>query len=186
MKPIVHVFIFMLVLLASATVARDRPFVDEPTTDRTDIEDATPWAEGGFVLPPYPEDDDLIEFPVDKPGSPFRYFIDGKHLSVGEDRVVRYTLVIRSSTGGNNVSVEGMRCDAWEIKTYAYDNGRDKLRPLKAPPWKPMKRSTVDQHLLDLREFYFCDIHEHVPYAAKEIVRLLKNTPRREENRGFY
>lgn len=186
MKSSVHFLIPLLALLSLTADARDRPFVDEPSTDREDVEDGTPWAEAGFVLPPYPKDEDLIEFPVDQPGTPFSYYIDGKNLSVGEDRVVRFTLVIRSPTGGNNVSVEGIRCNTWEIKTYAYDNGRAELRPLKTPTWKPLKRSTMNQHFLDLREFYFCNLYEHEPYASEEIVRLLKNTPRREEDRGFY
>lgn len=186
MKPLIRYCFVLLSLVTVGAGARDRPFVDEASTDRTDIEEGAPWAERGFVLPPYPEDDDLIEFPVDKPGSPFRYYIDGKHLSVGEDAAVRYTLVIRSSSGGDNVSVEGMRCNMWETKAYAYGNGRGKLQPLKAPAWKPLKRNTVQRHLLDLREFYFCKTHEHVPNAEEEIVRLLKSTPRREEDRGFF
>lgn len=38
------------------------------------------------------------------------YFIDGSTISVGADQVIRYTLVIVSSSGAQNISYEGMRC----------------------------------------------------------------------------
>ncbi len=170
--------------------ARERAFLDEPSSDRSDIEEGETWKEGGIELPPYPEEADLVEFQVDDPLARFRYFIDGRHLKVGEDQVIRYTLVIRSSSGSDNVSFEGIRCSTKTFKTYAFGNGRGELRPLKAPIWEQVKRNGPYRYHLSLRELYFCKPNQYEPYNAKEIVRLLGETPRRvddvDNDTGFF
>jgi hypothetical protein len=67
--------------------------------------------------PPFPRPADLIEFHV-SPTAEFRYFVDARSLSVGADRIVRFTLVARSPSGVDNVSYEGIRCPA-EYRLYA-------------------------------------------------------------------
>ena len=190
MKPITLLFAALIALGTLNTEARERAFVDEPSTDRDDIGEAEMWQEGGVELPPYPEEADLVEFQVDDPQARFRYFIDGRNLKVGEDQVVRYTLVIRSSSGSDNVSFEGMRCNIREFKTYAFGNGRGELRPLKAPVWERIQLHGPHRYHSNLRELYFCKPDRHVPYDAEEIVRLLGSTPRRvddiDNDTGFY
>jgi hypothetical protein len=170
--------------------AKERPFVDEPSSDRDDIEEGEMWKEGGVEMPPYPEESDLLEFQVDDPLARFRYFVDGENLTVGADRVVRFTLVIRSGSGSDNVSFEGIRCNTREFKTYAFGNGRGELRPLKAPVWERIKRNGPYRYHLSLRQLYFCKMDRYEPYDAKEIVRLLGETPRRvddvDNDTGFF
>src|SRR5205823_1385222 len=67
--------------------------------------------------PPYTRPADLIEFYV-SPTAEFKYFVDASSLSVGADRIVRFTLVARSPSGVDNVSYEGMRCPR-ENRLYA-------------------------------------------------------------------
>ena len=67
--------------------------------------------------PPYPRQADLIEFYV-SPTAEFKYFVDARSLSVGADRVVRFTLVARSPSGVDNVSYGGIRCPR-EHRLYA-------------------------------------------------------------------
>ena len=165
--------------------ARDRPFLDEPSTDRDDIEDPEPWKENQVELPPYPEDTDLLEFQVDRADSPFRYFVDGKNLRVGDDGVVRYTLVIKSRSGAANVSFEGMRCDERQFKVYAY-GVRGKFKAMKAPEWEPVEQSGVDLYHIDLRDYYLCEFKKERPYPAKDIVHLLSEGPQRIDDTGNY
>lgn len=183
-------FITLLAVLAVTGTdllgARDRPFVDEPSTERDGVEDAAPWQEQGGVLPAYPDDADLLEFNVDMPGSPFRFFIDGKNLVVGEDGVVRYTLVVKSSSGAANVSYEGMRCNVREFKVYAYGTGRGAFKALKEPRWEEVRQSGYDLHHRDLREFYLCETLEHRPYKVADIIQRLNSAPRRNEDRASF
>jgi len=166
----------LLLLAASVNAdARDRPFIDEPDPKiREDLPEVPEWSEGGYALPPYPDDDDLVEFSVDDPGSPFRYFLDAASLSIGEDEVVRYTVVIRSPSGGNNVSYEGIRCNERLAKVYAYGSGRGKFHPVPGAKWQPTHGSRAAPHHKDLREFYFCVPNQHIPYEADDILRNLR------------
>src|SRR5690242_13638733 len=78
-----------------------------------------PWVELQTELPPYPEQENLLQFDAG-PASSNTHYVDGASITVGEDGVVRYTLVIKSPTGAMNVSYEGIRCQTEEKRTYAY------------------------------------------------------------------
>lgn len=91
------------------------PFKDEFESDK-------PWVEQVAQLPPYPDMNNLLEFNAGEASSN-RYFVDATSIKIGEDGVMRFSLVIRSSTGASNVSFEGIRCATNERKLYAL--GRD-------------------------------------------------------------
>ena len=182
MKSIALLITALIALASPGSEARERAFVDEPSTDRNDLPDPELWKEGGVQLPPYPKKADLLEFQVDDPQARFRYFIDGRNLSVGDDGVVRFTLVIRSTSGGENVSFEGMRCDSREFKVYAYGGGRGELKPLKAPVWERIKMNGPYRYHITLQQLYFCETDRYKPYGVEEIVRLLGETRRRVDD----
>ncbi len=166
----------LLCAAAAAPAAERNPFYGATDDVRPGITDPEPWAEAQYQLPPFPTDQDLVEFQVDDPKARFRYFIDGKHLSVGEDGVVRYTLVMQSTQGARNVSVEGLRCDIREVKTYAYGGGRDKIRALRDPQWERIPLSGPYWHHLELRNYYFCDAERKTPFDKEQILQLLAGT----------
>jgi hypothetical protein len=67
-------------------------------------------------LPPFPAKPDernLLAFSVNA-SAPGRFLLDGKSLTVGEDGEIRYVLVARSSSGANNATFEGIRCNTKE------------------------------------------------------------------------
>ena len=57
------------------------------------------WVEERVELPAYPEQEKMVRIEFDRPDQRFEYFIDPKSLSVGEDGVVRYVLMLRSPPG---------------------------------------------------------------------------------------
>ena len=77
----------LLLLIALPVTAKDRPFIDEMHPD-VNVPDPEPWKEGAINLPPFPKDGNLVEFEVDGAPGQFRYFIDGKNLAIGDDKVV--------------------------------------------------------------------------------------------------
>lgn len=82
-----------------------------------DDPDAPPWQEAA-VKPPATFSTDQLQAIDVSAGTALSYGIDPKSLSVGEDGVVRYVLVARSSSGALNVLYQGVRCQTGEMKTY--------------------------------------------------------------------
>ena len=77
------------------------------------------FKEDALNLPAYPDDAALIEFRA-RGHSKNRFYVDRNSVSLGADRVVRYTAVIKSPSGAANVSYEALRCKTTEYKVYAY------------------------------------------------------------------
>jgi hypothetical protein len=129
------------------------------------------WKEQGLVLPPYPGDDALISIEVGRPDYPYMVFVDDASLSVGKDRVVRYTVVLRSKTGVDNVSFEGILCNQLQYKRYAYGaNGRFHTLPVK--DWAYIRSRYQDIYRAVLAEEFFCplpvgDILAEIRYKLK-------------------
>ena len=78
-----------------------------------EFENEKPWVELAAQLPPTPKAENLIEFNVSS-ATRNRHFVDTASISVGEDKVVRYTVVIEAAGGAKNVLFEGMRCETGE------------------------------------------------------------------------
>ena len=143
--------LFVLSLLVVGDVSARRSLYDEPhDAPLKNIEEKV-WEEETADLPGFPKDENLLEFQVDQPGSKFRYFIDTASISVGEDDgVVRYTLVIRSKSGGQNVMFEAMHCTERQYKTFAYGTSKGEFRPLRKPRWRSIRETSNVRYRRDL------------------------------------
>ena len=120
-------------------------------------------------LPPYPANDRLAPFFVSSASS-FKFFIDKASLRVGADRIVRYTLVARSASGADNVTFEGMNCQAGEYIIYAVGvNGEWIARPAE---WRPIEPRSVQRWHNALQREYFCPNNVAI-YSAEEGLRAL-------------
>jgi hypothetical protein len=138
----------------------NRPFIDEPVPMSQLSPDEiteTEWQEQGVTLPPFPKDDDLLEFSVDRPGDRFRYYIDGANLALGEDGVMRYVLVAVSRRGARNIFFEGMHCGNREYKTYAYGMRDGSFMRVEAPYWQEVRGTDISHFRDDLMDFYLCE-----------------------------
>ena len=177
----------LIALSASFAVqaAKERAFVDEPeppTSSR--VEDPEMWSERSSSLPPWPKDSDLVEFRLDNDTSSFRYFMDANHLAIGEDKVVRYTLVAASPSGARNVSFEGLRCTPkGEYKIYAYGAG-DRFQPIAGADWQPVP-SRGDQLHQELHGHFLCVPLKFAPRPKKDMIRALQGPINPRQNTGF-
>ncbi|MGH8764475.1 MAG: CNP1-like family protein [Burkholderiales bacterium] len=123
------------------------------------------FKESDEPMPAYPKKEGLVEFRISNPGS-FRYFIDTAALSIGADEVVRYTLVVRSNAGVENVSYEGMRCQSSTYKVFAYGNDGK---------WSPVRtdwRETTLRWEYELRTRYLCPMKQRVRTPAEALDAL--------------
>ncbi|MEM7252791.1 MAG: CNP1-like family protein [Pseudomonadota bacterium] len=155
-------------------------------TDGTFIErvpeDPNPWKEGAVTLPPAPRDRDLLPF---RAGSgKLDYFIDRRSLSLGDDEIVRYTVVIRSATA-TNTFYEGIRCETREFQTYAHSTKGRKFRPRTQPQWRLIKfRHGPMNFRYALLDGIVCDDFSVLPLRPKEVVARLKGLTEDDTIRG--
>lgn len=114
-----------------------------------------PWAEIQANIPAYPKQSNLIEFDAGA-ASPHRFFIDAESISVGNDGVVRYTLMIRTSGGATNVTFEGMRCAMRDQKYYAIGRNDGSWSRARNPEWRRIEYKEVNRHHGVLYTDVFC------------------------------
>ncbi|MEW5893319.1 MAG: CNP1-like family protein [Pseudomonadota bacterium] len=118
-------------------------------------EEQKPWQEIQAQLPPAPQANALIPFSVDATATA-KYYIDNNSLSVGEDGVVRYTVVIVSAQGARTVNFEGMRCATGERKIYAFGRPNGEWVRNRYPRWEPIKARQQASYQRELYFSYFC------------------------------
>jgi len=167
-----------LALAGCKTTGKQMP--EEESTWINPFEPKT-FKEAEAMLPSIPADADLIPFTVNGTGS-FEFAVDSKSISVGVDKVVRYTVVIQSRSGARNTTFEGLRCDAGEFKLYAtLPKGATEWVPNlseKSALWYRLDSTDRNAYQATLAREYFCEGHT-VAGKAPDIVRALKdNAPR--------
>lgn len=159
-------FLLLLCFLPVAAYAQQQKFEYEFDHER-------PWVELQAQLPPYPETENLLQFDAG-PVSTNLHYVDALSIAVGEDGVVRYTLVIKSSQGGMNVSYEGIRCQTAEKRTYAY--GRNDHTWTRAGRSKWADLETLNQNYAQraLYRYFFCPLGFDMVRDADEAIQALK------------
>lgn len=113
------------------------------------------WKEGEVTLPAYPNEADLLPFDIFGP-TDNTYYLDTRSLSIGKDGVVRYALLARLATGVENLTYEGIRCEAREWKPYAYGRRDHTWAPAREANWRPVARQSVDDFRFTLYRSYLC------------------------------
>ncbi len=130
------------------------------------------WAEIQAQIPPYPKLENLRKFEMDAAVA-HSYFVDAASVSVGEDGVIRYTLMVRTSGGATNVSFEGIRCDVREQKSYAFGRPDGTWSRARDPKWQFIRPSAVSGHHYLLHREYFCNALRF-PATLQEINQRLR------------
>ncbi|MBU1395734.1 MAG: CNP1-like family protein [Gammaproteobacteria bacterium] len=141
-----------------------------------EFESDKPWVELSAQLPPYPRPENLVEFNVSS-ATRNRHFVDTASISVGEDKVVRYSVVIEAAGGAKNVSFEGMRCATGERRLYAYGHPDGTWSKARNAGWEGIRfRSLLSYHKA-LFEDHFCPDGINVQ-TANAAVRNLRGAAR--------
>ena len=125
-----------------------------------------PWVEEQTVLPAFPKPENLIEFEVG-PTEHNRFFIDGSTISIGNDGVVRYVLVLKTSGGATNVSLEAMRCGTRELKLFAVGRSDGTWDKIQNPQWRLIENKLINHHHAILSRDFLCPAG-HTPRDAAD------------------
>lgn len=150
----------------------NNPLIFGGSPENSFEDDSKPWAEVQAQLPAYPKQENLVRFNVSS-ATDNTYSIDTASISIGQDQVVRYTVVIDSSRGARTVNFEGMRCDPTEFKIYAFghpDNTWSKNRYAK---WEDYQLRSLLSYHKALFEDHFCQNGMRVR-TVKDAIRDLK------------
>ena len=131
------------------------------------------WMEGELSLPPAVEESRLRPFFVSS-ASPNSFFIDEGSVGVGADQVVRYTLVVRTPGGAENITFEGLRCATGERRIYASARRNGEWTPLKNSAWQAISDNAYNRPRAALAYDYFCD-GPAPPRDREHALRLLRS-----------
>jgi hypothetical protein len=125
------------------------------------------------LLPAHPKPENLIAFNTGG-ATRHHYYIDAASLSVGEDGVVRYTMVVRTSGGATNTTFEGIRCATQEQKLYAIGHADGRWVRARDPRWKRIESRDFNPHHGVLYLDFMCPERHVRMVTAKQILASLK------------
>ncbi|MBA2675415.1 CNP1-like family protein [Ramlibacter sp.] len=129
------------------------------------------WKEQEAPPPPALKTQRLIA--LEMPGSLLNFGVDPDSIAVGNDGVVRYVVVARSSSGAMNVMYEGVRCSTGEWKVYARHNADTGWKQVQDAEWKPMSGNAQARHSLAIARTGAC-VGRGVNRSASQVARDLR------------
>ena len=124
-------------------------------------------------LPAYPKPENYLPFQVSAT-TPFAFFVDAKSVSVGADRVVRYSVIAKSAEGGLNISFEGMRCADGQFRVYAFGRPDNTWFEARDSRWEAIRNDPRNSQRGVLYSDYFCPVTGAVG-TTEEAVRALRS-----------
>lgn len=127
------------------------------TPIRAQVDEPPPWTESPTTPPATWSAERAVEFSLGSTTT-LRYAIDPQTLGVGEDGVVRYVFIARSSSGAINALYEGVRCQTAEVKVYArWDPDARQWRSNAEAPWQEMDFRGATRRALQMARGGLCD-----------------------------
>ena len=157
---------FALAMLSASAQAQSRG------SDAEDDHEKETWQEIQAPIPAYPKPENLVHLPAGKSAS-HRFYIDTTSLALGDDGVMRYTSVVKTSGGATNVTFEGMRCETRQHKLYALGRSDGTWVRARDPQWKNIQfRELAPHHYVLFRE-YFCPART-LPTRPQQAAEALK------------
>jgi CNP1-like family len=156
------VFIIFVFIANAAFADAEKPY---------DYEEKV-WVELPTALPEYPKDENLIEFPVG-PTERNRFFVDGSTISIGNDGIVRFVMVLKTSGGATNVTLEAMRCATREFKLFAVGRSDASWDKIDSPQWRLIENKTINHYRAVLSRDFLCP-SSHAPRDATDARAALR------------
>jgi len=157
---------FLLVLLALLT-----PYASSANTDDADTDVLK--AESPVVLPAPFQKNNLLSFYV-SPTTTLDFAVDAKSVSVTEEGIVRFVLVVTSQSGASNISYEGIRCSTGERKLYAVGQTNGSWTAARRDVWETIIDRGINRQHAALAKDYFCETGMVAGKAEVIVDRLRK------------
>jgi hypothetical protein len=160
---------------AGSSAPRTRPEQRGMKEDVGGVIEEKKFKEIGVVLPSYPEESGLLEF-LPRRNSENHFYIDRNSVSIGADRVVRYSAIVKSPSGALTTSYEGMRCKTSEYKVYAFGIKNGEWTNSHDAQWREIPKASGDFRFT-LYKDYFCDLEAIAGRNEKDLIGNLSGNP---------
>lgn len=131
-----------------------------------------PWQENAPSIPVFPQDRYLLPVSLSQAYS-FKVFVDEKSVTLLEDRVLRFSLVVESKSGARSIFYDGFRCETDEYKTYAVGSAVSTLQAVKKPSWQRIPNIGSQGFRQELVKLYVCK-PESQARAPTEFIQSIK------------
>ena len=157
-----------IALLVIATAAHAQSRFEEDFDDKE-----KPWEEVAVQLPPPPKAENLLPFFVSATTS-YSFAIDSRSLTVGSDGVIRYTMIATSDAGVKNISYEGVRCESYERKLYAFGQPDGTWSRSRRDQWERISSYANNRQHAALAKDYFC-LEKTVAGKAEDMIERIRH-----------
>ncbi len=141
---------------------------------KEDIDDSIPFdveterfQESEFEIPELSDESNWSELQFPAVSNSIRFYIDKATLSLADDKVLRYFMVLRNRSGKSTVYYEGLHCRGVRVKRYAYASAGKALKKLDKPRWQSIPTNTRNYHFV-LFKGIFCD----TGFGAKNVIQI--------------
>jgi len=107
------------------------------------------------AFPPLPVQSNLLPFQLDNTTS-LDFSIDSKSITIGDDHVIHYTVVIQSPGGARNIRYEGLYCATGSWRLYTGTNDAGTAWDNSSTPWAAIESGSMNNYHATLATNYFC------------------------------
>lgn len=105
-----------------------------------------------------------------------RVGIDPATVTVGQDGVVRYVVVMSNATGTVNAAYEGIRCASDQVKIYARAGASGEWSVIPEPAWRDVNGNQPSKHAMVFARLAACDVR--VANRQAEVIQALQTQQR--------
>ena len=130
------------------------------------------WQEIQAQIPAFPKPDALVRVPTET-ATPHQFFVDTRSITLGEDEVMRFTVVAKTAGGATNVTYEGMRCETQQRKLYAIGRSDGTWVRARDTQWHKVLLRDLTPHHHALYHQFFCNERTR-PTAVRIAIDALK------------
>lgn len=170
-----------IVLAAAALGAPASEYMDSKPRPPAEGEFEEPWREDDIRFPAFPRAENVVPLDAQRVGSGYSYFLDAASLSLGDDDVMRFTVILQSPEGASSIFYEGIRCATDEIKSYGYATRDRMFRAVADTRWVGVYAEGPLGYRTLLADHYVCDEHgwsDSVDHVLERLTRLDPRRPR--------
>ena len=132
-----------------------------------------PAGEIPVELPPFPRTENMVELDRDLFEGGVRVFLDSASLSQPAPDVVRYTILLVSSSGTGNLFHESINCDRDEWRTLAFGTRDGGFEAIRQPRWRTLDAGASTGHRRALARYYVCSLGRRLADRAEDLRRRL-------------